>query len=117
MTSAVYEWIGLGVGTLAVLVASSALIQEVHGGPDFGSVGFDLVFGIFWAGVAVSCGYSLLHRRRREVRGGCLSIAAVAGAMVLLTGGLLALLSIDGEEPPDRLMVGVMVGLGAVVLL
>ena len=67
MTSTVYEWIGLGVGTLAVLFASSAIIQEVHGGPDFGSVGFDLVFGIFWAGVAVSCGFSLLHSRRREV--------------------------------------------------
>ena len=46
MIEGVYKWVGLVVGGLCALLATSALIQELLGAsPDPGSVAFDLVFG------------------------------------------------------------------------
>jgi len=117
MIASVYDWIGLGVGGIAVVLASSALIQEMGGSRDFGSIAFELIFGIFWAGVAASSGYALLHSRRLDVSGGCLLFTTVTGAMVLLTGGFLAALTIDSVEPPDHLLVGILLCIGAVILV
>ena len=73
MIEGVYKWIGLVVGGLCALLATSALIQELRSSPDPGSVAFDLVFGAIAAAVAARSGYILFRGGRREVSGGCLS--------------------------------------------
>ena len=117
MIDSVYRWIGLGVGTICAVLAVSALVQELRGPIDFGSVAFDVVFGLITGGVAGSCGHGLLRDRRREVSGGCLIIVLVTGAMVLLTGALLFALSIDSVEPPPPFIIGVMLAIGAVLVI
>ena len=117
MIGGVYKWIGLVVGGMCALLATSALIQEVRASPDPGSVAFDLVFGIASAGVAASSGYSLLRSGRREVSGGCLVIAVVFGGVLLLTGALLYALSIDSIEPPSPVMIGVILVLGVAITI
>ena len=117
MIAGVYKWIGLVVGGLCALLATSALIQELRASPDPGSVAFDLVFGLGAAGVAASSGYSLFGGGRREVSGGCLVIALVFGGVLLLTGALLYALSIDSVEPPSPVMIGVILALGVAVTL
>jgi hypothetical protein len=111
----VYKWIGLVVGGLCALLATSALIQELRASPDPGSVAFDLVFGAIAAAVAASSGYSLFRGGRREVSGGCLIIAVVFGGVLLLTGALLYALSIDSVEPPSPVVIGVTLVLGAAI--
>ena len=111
----VYKWIGLVVGGLCAVLATSAVVQELRGSPDPGSVTFDLVFGLASAGVAVSSGYNLFKSGRREVSGGCLVIALVFGGVLLATGGLLLALSIDSAEPPSPVMIGVMLVLGVAI--
>jgi len=111
----VYKWIGLVVGGLCALLATSALIQELRASPDPGSVAFDLVFGLGSAGVAASSGYSLVRGGRRQVSGGCLVIALVFGGMLLLTGAFLYALSIDSVEPPSPVMIGVILVLGVAI--
>ena len=115
MIAGVYKWIGLVVGGLCVLLATSALIQELRASPDPGSVAFDLVFGLGAAGVAASSGYCLFGGGSREVSGGCLVIALVFGGVLLLTGALLYALSIDSVEPPSPVMIGVILALGVAV--
>ena len=117
MIDSVYRWIGLGVGTICAVLAVSALVQELRGPIDFGSVAFDVVFGLFTGGIAGSCGHGLLRDRRREVSGGCLIIVLVTGAMVLVTGALLFALSIDSVEPPPPFIIGVMLAIGTVVVI
>lgn len=117
MIDSVYRWIGLGVGSICAILALSALVQELRGPIDFGSAAFDVVFGLITGGIAGSCGHGLLRDRPREVSGGCLIIVLVTGAMVLLTGALLFALSIDSVEPPPPLMIGVMLAIGAVLVI
>ena len=117
MIGGVYKWIGLVVGGLCALLATSALIQELRTSPDPGRVAFDLVFGIASAGVAASSGYSLFRGGRREVSGGCLVIAVVLGGVLLLTGALLYALSIDSVEPPSPVMIGVILVLGVAITI
>ena len=117
MIDSVYRWIGLCVGTICAVLAVSALVQELRGPIDFGSVAFDVVFGLITGGIAGSCGHGLLRDRRREVSGGCLIIVLVTGAMVLLTGALLFALSIDSVEPPPPFIIGVMLAIGTVVVI
>jgi len=111
----VYKWIGLVVGGLCALLATSALIQELRSSPDPGSVAFDLVFGAIAAAVAARSGYSLFRGGRREVSGGCLVIALVFGGVLLLTGALLYALSIDSVEPPSPVLIGVILVLGIAI--
>ena len=63
MIEGVYKWIGLVVGGLCALLATSALIQELRSSPDPGSVAFDLVFGAIAAAVAARAGISFLMLR------------------------------------------------------
>jgi len=111
----VYKWIGLVVGGLCALLATSALIQELRSSPDPGSVAFDLVFGAIAAAVAARSGYILFRGGRREVSGGCLVIALVFGGVLLLTGALLYALSIDSVEPPSPVLIGVILVLGIAI--
>jgi len=111
----VYKWIGLVLGGLCALLATSALIQELRSSPDPGSVAFDLVFGAIAAAVAARSGYSLFRGGRREVSGGCLVIALVFGGVLLLTGALLYALSIDSVEPPSPVLIGVILVLGIAI--
>jgi len=113
----VHKWIGLVVGGLCALLATSALIQELRASPDPGSVTFDLVFGLGSAGVAASSGYRLFRTGRREVSGGCLVIALVFGGVMLLTGALLYALGIDSVEPPSPVMVGVILVIGVAITI
>ncbi len=115
MIEGVYKWIGLVVGGLCALLATSALIQELRSSPDPGSVAFDLVFGAIAAAVAARSGYSLFRGGRREVSGGCLVIALVFGGVLLLTGALLYALSIDSVEPPSPVLIGVILVLGIAI--
>ena len=117
MIDSVYRWIGLGVGTICAVLAVSALVQELRGPIDFGSVAFDVVFGLITGAVAGACGHGLMRDGRREVSGGCLIIVLVTGAMVLLTGALLFALSIDSLEPPPPFIIGVMLAIGAVLVI
>ena len=117
MIDSVYKWIGLGVGSICAVLAVSALVQDLRGPIDFGSVAFDVVFGLITGGIAGSCGHGLLRDRRSEVSGGCLIIVLVTGAMILLTGALLFALSIDSEEPPPPLMIGLGLAVGAVLVI
>ena len=118
MIEGVYKWVGLVVGGLCALLATSALIQELLGAsPDPGSVAFDLVFGLGSAGVAASSGYRLFRSGRREVSGGCLVIALVFGGVMLLTGALLYALSIDSVEPPSPVMIGVILVIGVAITI
>jgi len=111
----VYKWIGLVLGGLCALLATSALIQELRSSPDPGSVAFDLVFGAISAAVAARSGYSLFRSRRSEVSGGCLVITLVFGGLLLLTGTLLYALSIDSVEPPSPVLIGVTLVLGVAI--
>ena len=115
MIEGVYKWIGLVVGGLCALLATSALIQELRSSPDPGSDAFDLVFGAIAAAVAARSGYSLFRGGRREVSGGCLVIALVFGGVLLLTGALLYALSIDSVEPPSPVLIGVILVLGIAI--
>ncbi len=115
MIEGVYKWIGLVVGGLCALLATSALIQELRSSPDPGSVAFDLVFGAIAAAVAARSGYILFRGGRREVSGGCLVIALVFGGVLLLTGALLYALSIDSVEPPSPVLIGVILVLGIAI--
>ncbi|HYR54051.1 MAG TPA: hypothetical protein VEQ13_03920 [Methylomirabilota bacterium] len=115
MIEGVYKWIGLVLGGLCALLATSALIQELRSSPDPGSVAFDLVFGAIAAAVAARSGYSLFRGGRREVSGGCLVIALVFGGVLLLTGALLYALSIDSVEPPSPVLIGVILVLGIAI--
>ena len=116
MIEGVYKWVGLVVGGLCALLATSALIQELLGAsPDPGSVAFDLVVGLGSAGVAASSGYSLFRSGRRQVSGGCLVIALVFGGVLLLTGALLYALSSDSVEPPSPVMIATILVLGVVM--
>ena len=117
MIEGVYKWIGLIVGGLCALLATSALIQELRASPDPGSVAFDLVFGAIAAAVAASSGYSLFRSGRREVSGGCLIITLVFGGLLLLTGALLYALSIDSVEPPSRVLVLVILLVGVAITI
>ena len=118
MLEAAYNWIGLGVGTLGALGGVDASVQYLSDSPrDYGDAAFGMAFAIFWAGVAIGCGYGLLHSRRLEAGGGCLTIVAIVGGLVVLTGVLLAGLSVDSVEPPDRLLVAIVFGTGAVMLV
>ena len=114
---AAYEWIGLGIGILCVVLAAAGLVADLSEAPDFGNIGFDLVFGLFWAGVAFGSGYSLTHTRAREVGGGCLVITTITGGLVLLAGVIMLLLTIDNPDPPPGALVGVMLGVGIVLLI
>jgi len=111
----VYKWIGLVVGGLCALLATSALIQELRGSHDPGSVAFDLVFGVIAAAVAARSAYSLFRSGRREVSGGCLVITLVFGGLLLLTGTLLYALSINSVEPPSPVIIGVILVLGVAI--
>ena len=115
MIEGVYKWIGLVVGGLCALLATSALIQELRSSPDPGSVAFDLVFGAIAAAVAARSGYSLFRSGRSEVSGGCLVITLVFGGLLLLTGTLLYALSIDSVEPPSPVLIGVTLVLGVAI--
>jgi hypothetical protein len=117
MIAGVYRWIGLVVGGLCALLATSALIQELRGSPDTGNVAFDLVFGLGSAGVAASSGCSLFRSGRREVSGGCLVITLVFGGVLLLTGAVLYALSIDSVEPPSPALIGVILVLGVAITI
>ena len=115
MIGGVYKWIGLVVGGLCALLATSALVQELRGSPDPGSVAFDLVFGAVGAAGAAGSGYSLFRGGRREISGGCLVIALVFGGVLLLTGALLYALSIDSVEPPNPVVIGIILVLGVAI--
>ncbi|HET7466168.1 MAG TPA: hypothetical protein VFL29_05850 [Candidatus Dormibacteraeota bacterium] len=118
MLEAAYNWIGLGLGTLLSLGGVDASVQFLGDTPrDYGDAAFGMVFAIFWAGVAVGSGYGLLHSRRLEASGGCLTIVAIVGGLVVLTAALLAGLSVDSVEPPDRLLVAIVFGVGAAMLI
>jgi len=115
--NSVYRWIGLGVGSICAVLAVSALVQDLRGPIDFGTVAFDVVFGLITGGIAGSCGHVLLRDRRSEVSGGCLIIVLITGAMILFTGALLFALSIDSVEPPPPLMIGLALAVGAVLVI
>ena len=114
MLSGVYNWIGLGVGSLCVLLAGLALVSELQQRPiDAGSVGFAIVFAAFWGVIAAACGYTLLHTRGQAVSSGCLFIVLVVGGLLLLTGVVLLVPAIREAQDASGLEIGIFLGLGA----
>lgn len=118
VTRGAYNWVGFGVGSIAVLLSASALVQELRTRPiDGGSVGFDLVFGLFWAGIATSCGYALLHSRGKEASSGCLFIALVFGGLLVLTGGALLVPNIGAAQQVDPIAIAIFFVMGALLVV
>lgn len=118
VTRGAYNWVGFGVGSVAVLLSASALVQELRARPiDGGSIGFDLVFGLFWAGIATSCGYALLHARGKEASSGCLFIALVFGGLLVLTGGALLVPNIGEAQQVDPIAIAIFFVLGALLVV
>lgn len=91
-----------------------ALPSELHPPIDGGLVAFTVVFGVFWAGIAAGCGSELLHTRGASR--GLLVIAAVLGAMVLLTGAFVLAITFEDADPSGRIESSWMIGIGTLFL-
>ncbi|HLQ61204.1 MAG TPA: hypothetical protein VK131_05010 [Candidatus Acidoferrales bacterium] len=118
MINSAYNWIGLGVGLVAILLAASALVQDFQQRPlDLGTIGFTIGFAFFWAVIAASCAYGLLHSRGQAISSGCLFIVLVVGGLLALTGAALLVPRIAEAQQADRLEVAIFLGLGAILLV
>ena len=114
MINTAYTWTGFVVGVLAVLLSLGALVSELQPPIDAGLVAFTIVFGIFWAVVAATCGSELLHTRGASK--GLLFIAAVLGGLLVLTGAFILAVSAGEADPRGRIESSWMIGLGTLFL-